>query len=313
MRLLKLKHTALLALAIFLGLSAIVGAQQMIGAYARYRRQTTTPATPPPGFVWTYFRDSDGHMMSIDESAATHDFNAVVGGTVSTISGPAEMTIANPTTTPAITWTSQAANKFLASPLGSSGAMSARVMGGADVSTFSPLLTDWIVTPVAEANAIPVITFTGIAQLPGGVAFMCTRACTVTGARLAYPNATSKSIKVSLWNNAGTRLQNITTVYNSAGIKTVTFGSSTSLTPYKKYHLSLYETGGTTSIGYSSATSSFPFSTGNTNVDVLLVGSPVIVWLAWGEDAGGGAGDVFPGNQGSGAEIYPVDPIITVP
>jgi len=212
-----------------------------------------------------------------------------------------------------LTLNSQGANTFFMGPSsGGSATPAFRGIAAADVSAVVPLLTDWFVTPVVEANA-SITTFDGVAQKPGGTAFMCMRACSVTGVRLAYPNATSKTIKASLWNDAGSRLANASATYSSAGIKTLSFGSSTSLTPGKRYHVSLYETGGTTSIGYLIGSSAFPMAMGNSNTDAPTGGSPVVVWLAWGEDAGGGAGDVFPGNSGSGGEIYPVDPIVTVP
>lgn len=81
----KLRHVLLLASAIVIGLGAYVGAQQAVGAYARFRRQASSPNTPEPGFMNGWFRDSDGHFMSTNSSGTVVDVSAGGGGTVTSV------------------------------------------------------------------------------------------------------------------------------------------------------------------------------------------------------------------------------------
>lgn len=81
----RLRHVIIFAGAILLGLSAYVGAQQAVGAYARFRRQTTH-TVPPAGFVNLWAKDATGLMCSTDEAGVDSCYSTGAGaGTVTSV------------------------------------------------------------------------------------------------------------------------------------------------------------------------------------------------------------------------------------
>ncbi len=72
------KHTATFAVAIFLGLGGVLGAQQTIGYYAKFREQAAADVKIPPT-GWQYmFVDEDDHLVYVKDSTDT--VTAVGGG-----------------------------------------------------------------------------------------------------------------------------------------------------------------------------------------------------------------------------------------
>lgn len=79
------KHTTILAGAILLGLAGYVGAQQAVGAYARFRRQTAH-TVPPAGFVNLWAKDATGLICSTDEAGVDSCYGTGGGsGTVTSV------------------------------------------------------------------------------------------------------------------------------------------------------------------------------------------------------------------------------------
>lgn len=79
------KHTIILVGAIVLGLAGYVGAQQAVGAYARFRRQTAH-TVPPAGFVNLWAKDATGRMCSTDEAGVDSCYGTGSGsGTVTSV------------------------------------------------------------------------------------------------------------------------------------------------------------------------------------------------------------------------------------
>ena len=100
---------------------------------------------------------------------------------------------------------------------------------------------------VAEISGLAVAV--GASVLSGsqtcGVRFFCDRAKSCTGAKFYWPGGVgAKTIKVSLWDESGTRLANVSVSVNAAGLYTATFGSPVSLTLGTRYRVSMWETGG---------------------------------------------------------------------
>lgn len=74
----KTKHTIILAVAVFLGLSAAVGAQTAVGYYTRYREQAAASVPTPPSSAWqNCYLDSTSHTMKCKNSAGA---STAVGG-----------------------------------------------------------------------------------------------------------------------------------------------------------------------------------------------------------------------------------------
>lgn len=80
-----MRRTIILAGAIVLGLASYVGAQQAIGAYGRFRRQSVH-TVPPAGFVNVWVKDATGKVCSTDESAVDTCYGTGAGaGTVTSV------------------------------------------------------------------------------------------------------------------------------------------------------------------------------------------------------------------------------------
>ncbi len=141
-----------------------------------------------------------------------------------------------------------------------------------------------------------------------GQGFVPQVAMTQTGCRFYYPDTTSRSIKVSLWDDAGTRIATDTHTYNTVGIKNITWSSSVPVTSghYQKiWYVSMWETSGTGFIEIVSPDSAyyttFPGQNGEN-----------IAWKAVGTYAGGDAKPSATFNP-TGGNVYPVEPIFTIP
>lgn len=135
-----------------------------------------------------------------------------------------------------------------------------------------------------------------------GIAFEVTDQATVTGVRFYYPDTTSRTIKAVLWDPSQANVATGTATYSTAGYKTLSFTTPYSLTNvYKTFHVTLYETGGTSNLQIS-------------NVGVVLptlpsVIGPSILYVSLSKY---GAGDSFPSSLHPSL-FFPVDPVFTVP
>ncbi len=282
------------------------------GVLATYIKWTTSAASPcAAGTSCMWAKTSDGLPYWHKTDNTNTSLIPTASGTVTTISGPAEMTIANPTTTPAITWTSQAANKFLASPSGGSGAMTARVLTNVDLTsnTNAVLDTDWFFSPVIEmANGLHAGVYASFANHTCGTRFMTSQAITVTGIQMYCPGTSAKTVKLSLWNKAGTRLANVSVSCGSgASTTTGTFGSSQALSAGLLYYVSGWITDGSLGLGYGVANSDTGIADSQTGVK--FPGSASIFWTGWGADS---TGDTFPNGDNSNVMCQFV-PVYTVP
>ncbi len=265
--------------------------------------------------IWVKTSDGLPYFQKADNSSVA--MSAAGAGTVSSValSLPSIITVSGSPVTSSGTLTgvlaTQTANTLFAGP--TSGGVTAptfRALVAADVSALVPLLTDWIITPVGDANAIPVTTWGGFGGDTSATRFTVSRSCSCTGVRFHYPDTSSKSIKVSLWNAAGTRLKTATAAYNSAGIKSLSFGSTQALTAFQTYYVSTWETTSSLALGYGCANSLLNFGAYDADTYPHFPGSPIVFWESWGYTHSGG--DAFP-NGVSASVINPIDPILTVP
>ncbi len=166
---------------------------------------------------------------------------------------------------------------------------------------------DWFVSPVDEGQ---VIAASIIDNGPGGgntvgTKIVFTAAGTVTGVRFYWPTATTRSVKVSIWDSVGVRLGTATSSYSSIGIKTLAV-TPFAVTPYTPYYISMWETSNQYISRYDTSTSTL----GVTDSTVLqFPGTATAFWVTWGQSA---LGDAWPTSTDVGV-IYPVDPIYTVP
>jgi hypothetical protein len=151
-------------------------------------------------------------------------------------------------------------------------------------------------------------SFSSAGSFAVGQGFMPQVAMTQTGVRFYYPDTTSRTIKVSLWDNTGTRVATSTATYNTAGVKTVTWGTPVAVMSsqaYKYWNVSMWDTSGTGFIQTTGVAASeeptFPAQNG-----------PSISWRAISSY---GTGDVSPSAtfNSTGGAIYPIEPVFTVP
>lgn len=81
------KHTGTFAIAVFLGLGTIVGAQTAVGYYTRYREQSAASVpTPPTGFQNVYISSSDHKVYRKNSSGTSTEVGGSGGsGTVTSV------------------------------------------------------------------------------------------------------------------------------------------------------------------------------------------------------------------------------------
>lgn len=162
-------------------------------------------------------------------------------------------------------------------------------------------------SPVTHASIFGMTVHSG--NETNGTIFIFTNACTITGANFMYPDATSRSVKVSLWDPTGAVVATQTNTYNSAGIKSITWSSPVSVSSsnlYKKYTLGVYHTGGT---AYWTIATTFPWiQPAPAATPFGSCGGPSIYWLAL--DAWF-TGDGQPANVST--DWQGVEPVFTVP
>lgn len=96
-----------------------------------------------------------------------------------------------------------------------------------------------------SALGVAVSSASAAGSYTPGISFLLSRAMTCTGVRFFWPSGTgTKTVKVSIWNGAGTRLANGSASVTSNGILTISFSSSVSLNAGELYTIGYWETGG---------------------------------------------------------------------
>lgn len=96
-----------------------------------------------------------------------------------------------------------------------------------------------------SALGVAVSSASAAGSYTPGISFLLSRAMTCTGVRFFWPSGTgTKTVKVSIWNGAGTRLANGSASVTSNGILTINFSSSVSLNAGELYTIGYWETGG---------------------------------------------------------------------
>lgn len=139
----------------------------------------------------------------------------------------------------------------------------------------------------------------------GGTIFVPTRAgMTCTGLHFYWPGGASKTVKCSLWNTAGTRLQTVNVAASTAGIYTATWTSTETLTAGKHYRVSIWVNDSTkyvylTSGNLSTYTAS-TFVIGDLNGKTIGPG-------VFRYQGGYAAGDAFP-STADATNLYLVEP-----
>lgn len=154
-----------------------------------------------------------------------------------------------------------------------------------------------------------------------GLQFALTSAATITGLRFYYPDGVSRTIKVSIWDDTNARVATTSASYSGAGVQTVTFASSVSVTSghlYKHWFATTYETSGTIYIRYNTPDSNgvniFQPGTGAGagafTYSTAFMAGPHFLFI----QPCYAAGDAVPntGNAGGG-ESFPVEPVFTIP
>lgn len=156
---------------------------------------------------------------------------------------------------------------------------------------------DYFFSPVGYAVAKLTGDMTGGNWAPG-CTFRVTRAATIAKVRFAWPKTQAGSVKVSVWNEAGTRVANTTVSANAAGVYegtvSVAVGSGDL---YKVFAVSAYVVGGTEYATYPFA--SYPLTNNP------YVASPALIMIA---NNLFGSGDVLPNQVFS--EWSAVEPVL---
>jgi len=130
-----------------------------------------------------------------------------------------------------------------------------------------------------------------------GVQFYLVTAKTITGAKFRWLT-TSTTIKVSLWDvSAATRITSDTISTTGTGNYTITFTTSQSLSAFKRYSLTLYDTS-------TSNYTFFNFTGTPTTAPTFPLLDSNTVWMQWKMWANG---DANPTNVAT-SEVYPIEP-----
>jgi hypothetical protein len=138
-----------------------------------------------------------------------------------------------------------------------------------------------------------------------GAVFVATTPMTITGARFYWSGA-NKTVKVSIWNAAGSVLATVNQATTGSAIYTVTFASPVSITTsgtYRDLTIGMYDTSAAVYQRITAATHQ-PASSGT---QVFMHGRG----YGWISNAMFLAGDAKPTSAGS--ETYPIEPVFTVP
>lgn len=133
-----------------------------------------------------------------------------------------------------------------------------------------------------------------------GTRFFANDDFTCIGVRFYWIVASSKSVKVSLWDDSGTRLGSATVTVASTGV-CGGFFSGVSLTAYARYRVSAWQTDG---LNYT-ANSTTPYITGSNNGGVGVFWDTVKLFA-------NSSGDLVP-NTVATSETYGVEPILLYP
>jgi hypothetical protein len=118
------------------------------------------------------------------------------------------------------------------------------------------------------------------------------------GVRFYSATSAAKTVKVKLYDAAGTLLSSSTVATNALAVFEVFFPGQ-ALTPFALYRACIWDQAGASYYFYAPASANAParpFYAGG----VLVVNNPGI----------NGAGDVAPTTNASGTEFYPVEPIL---
>lgn len=140
-----------------------------------------------------------------------------------------------------------------------------------------------------------------------GNRFFLTQAATITGVRFYWTSGGGAfTVKAVIWDNSGTSQANCTVSVNASGVYTCTFVGSVSYPASelgKFWTVSFWENSGTK---YSYTTAS---NFANLPTKPFPLGR--YVWMV--NDAEYASGDAYPTSTESGTNVYPVEPIFTVP
>lgn len=156
----------------------------------------------------------------------------------------------------------------------------------------------WSMVDGGYTNSVTAGAFTE------GMQFQILAAATVTGGRFYYPDSTSRSVTLTLWDDAGGVLATKTATFSSAGVKTLSFDTPYSLTGagiYRKLTMSLF-TSGEAIFGPAKSSVSIP------STPALL--GPHYLLLNAGTEAAG-ASETWPDPNTTVANV--IEPVFTVP
>lgn len=160
------------------------------------------------------------------------------------------------------------------------------------------------VSSIEEARAYYGTPASSATNYTNGLAFQARRdSCTCTGIRAYWDNATATTLKLSLFNGAGTSLATVNVASSSSGYKTGTFVTPVSLTRGTVYLAAIWD--GVRQVPAPQAV----YGTGGGGNYLVQPGTMLRdFWIAnWGVYA---AGDAAPTTVASGY-LYLVEPIIS--
>lgn len=160
------------------------------------------------------------------------------------------------------------------------------------------------VSVIEEARAYYGTPASSATNYTNGLAFQARRdSCTCTGIRAYWDNATSTTLKMSLFDGSGSSLATVNVASSSTGYKTGTFGSPVSLTRGTVYLAAIWD--GVRQVPAPQAV----YGTGGGTSYLVQPGTMLRdIWVAnWGMYA---AGDAAPTTVASGY-LYLVEPIIS--
>jgi hypothetical protein len=112
-----------------------------------------------------------------------------------------------------------------------------------------------------------------------------------------YWGSANKTVKVSLWDEGGSRLDFVNVSVTSTGVYEGYFSSATQLNYFNTYRVSAWQTDGVNYTG-KSGVPSYP--------TLPFIGGPYLLWSSFKRYS---AGDAFP-TLTAGSEHYPVEPIL---
>lgn len=142
-------------------------------------------------------------------------------------------------------------------------------------------------------------------SITGTSRILFTKACTITHYRLYYPDTTSRTLKLSIFNNGGTTATTQDQAYNTVGVKNTALSSPLSVAAYTRLYIGMWDKAGGAYFGCDLTAVMTPQAG---EIPMFPMGPALFYNGAYYK-----AGDGFPDTFYGAGNAFPIEPVITVP